>query len=91
MIIDCQAERLSDDRLLRQVRDAIAAASRRPALKPQLRQLLADALTEERCEDLCQPGACIDLPPEEILRVATVPVEPRPLARDTLRLLERAE
>lgn len=91
MIIDCQTERLSDERLLIEVRDAIAAASRRPALKPQLRQLLADALTEERCEDMCQPGACVELSPEEILRVATVPVEPRPLSRDTLRLLERAE
>lgn len=90
MIIDCQTERLSDERLLIEVRDAIAAASRRPSLKPQLRQLLADALTEERCEDLCQPGACIELPPEEILRLATVPAEPRPFAPDTLRLLERS-
>lgn len=43
-------ERLTDERLIVAIRDAIAAAAGRPKLKAELRRVIADTLSEFKAE-----------------------------------------
>ena len=86
-IRDCQAERLSNDRLMTLLMEVANEARRRPALTPALKQWHSEELEELKLEDLCRAGACADIEPEAMLQMAHVPVEPRPISRDTLRLV----
>lgn len=62
---------LTDARLMTLLRETIAEARRRPALQPELKQYLADEVSEFVCE-LLAPSA---LSPEEIVaRVEATPL-----------------
>lgn len=57
-----QLDRLTDERLIVTLRDAIEATRCRPRLKTELRRLLADVLSEIKAEMICSSN----LTPEQI-------------------------
>ena len=82
---ECQAERLSDDRLMTLLIQTAAEARRRPALKADLRRWHAEELQELKCEMLVGSN----LEPEEIVSLTEVSPEPELPAHGIVRRLER--